>query len=154
MISKVHLLSVRERTADCCRTTYDRYIDNTLGSKRLDEFRRSDINSFLTNCTAIRTKTKSRRKLSRDTLRLIYSTLRKMFAKAVDLEILTVNPAANHGTLFRSSGRVHENHPFETPEEAQTFLQNAEEYSPWYFALNATLLHTALRRTFFSVSAR
>ena len=91
------------RSTDLSKTTVDRYegilrvhIVPEFGSRGLDEVKYRDLRAFVMakskSMVMSRRKDqendKARRKLSRDSLRLIVTTLRRLFAEAVELEYL------------------------------------------------------------------
>jgi len=82
-----------------------RYIVPRLGTIRVCDLRRSDVRDFLLTCQRSGV---SGRRLSRGSLRVIYSALRCMLNAAIDDELVTGNVAAKLGRKFRLQPSAHE----------------------------------------------
>lgn len=86
--------SVKPRSHDGYAQTVALYIGPRLGTRRVVDLRRSDVRDFLTTC---RTAGVRGHQLAKDSVRLIYATLRAMLNAAVDDELVAGNVAAKLG---------------------------------------------------------
>jgi integrase len=122
------------------------HIEPKLGQKPIDELTRGTIKKFIDDLKQATWKDKdgNSKPFARDTVRIIYSTLRKIFVEAVDDKLIVSNPASNLRPRFRELHRVHEINPF-SEEEITQFMEEAIESCPYWFGYFACLFYTGLR---------
>ena len=127
-------------------------------SKRLDEITRDDLKRFLADAIA---KPKRMRKkaaadagaeqleptctLSRNSVRLILSTVRVILAHAMEDGLIQANPAAALGRFAKVAKEQFLPSPL-SPDEARRFLEAAREVVPAYYPLFLMALRAGLRR--------
>jgi integrase len=83
--------------------------------------------------------------LSRNSIRLILSTLRVILSQAVEDGIIAANPAARIGRFVKVDKERFRPSPLGR-EEAESFLKAAREICPAYYTLFLTALRAGLRR--------
>lgn len=154
---RTHLDNVKDSTRESYEGAFRKYIEPVFGKIPLDQIKRQDVKIFLSDLKSITYTVEKGRKrgkkseapvetkhLSKDTIRIIFSTLRKIFNEAVDNEIVTTNPAQRMGRVFSEVESRHEVNPL-TEEEFKVLLEVARTETPHYFALFACLLYAGLR---------
>jgi len=83
--------------------------------------------------------------LSRDTIRLIVTTLGIVYAQAIDDKIVAENPARNLGRFYRQAKRKHEEISPLIEDEFLLFLEKTLEYERKHYPLFLCALHTGMR---------
>lgn len=146
--------SLAATTQESYQGLFEKYIQPAFGSVPINRITRKDVKNFIVNLKAIRYKRGGKKKqsqqpqklypLSKDTVRLIASTLRRMFNEAKDDELIESNPAEKQGKNFRELNSMAEIYPFDE-DESKLFLETAWSETPFYFPLFVCLLHAGLR---------
>jgi integrase len=129
--------SVRESTRDCYEGCYDNHIMAELGNLRLDEITRDRAEEFAASLLG--------KRLSKDTIRLILATLRKILNKAHRTRLIADNPATRLGEFYRQAPTRHKEINPLTEAEVIRFLEAVRQHSPQHFALFLCAIHTGLR---------
>lgn len=127
---------------------FERYIEPEFGHVAMNMIRRDQVKGFIGKLKDLRyTRGKKKPKkhpLSKDSVRIIISTLRRILNEAIDDGILQVNAAVRQGKNFKELSKVNDVSPLEY-DDCIKFLKKANENSSLHFPLFATLLHAGLR---------
>lgn len=136
--------SVRESTRNCYEGCYDNHIKAELGNLRLDEITRERAEEFAASLVA-KQVSEDAKPLSKDTIRLILATLRKILNKAHRAGLIAANPATRLGEFYRQAPTRHKEIQPLTETEVIKFLEAVRQHSPQHFALFLCAIHTGLR---------
>jgi integrase len=129
--------SVRESTRKCYEGSYANHIKSEFGNSCLDEITRERVEEFTSSLV--------NKKLSKDTVRLILATFRKILNKAQGSRLITSNPATRLGEFYRQAPTRHREIEPLTEVEVIKFLEAVRQHSPQHFAIFLTAIHTGLR---------
>jgi integrase len=108
-----------------------------LGHLRLCEIKRYMVLDLITELR--------KKNLSRNSIRLIYATLRVILNNAVDDELISINPALKVGRFVKGKVRAGASITALTREELNIFLNTVREKFPQNYPLFLTFARTGLR---------
>lgn len=109
-----------------------------FSSKRLNEIKRGDIKSLISDLVA--------KGLTRSTVRNALSILRSIFSQAVEEGMFESNPAANLCKLTRTAKTSGVKGVALTPEEVEKLLSTAKRVSPEHYPIFLLAVRAGLRR--------
>ncbi len=115
------------------------YLLPQFGTKPLASIRRDEVKAFLAALA-------SGGKLSRNSMRLILSTLRVILNHAVEDGLLDRNPAEKLGRFTKVDAEQKVKAAAMSRDEADRFLKGAQENFPDFYPLFLTALRAGLRR--------
>ena len=115
------------------------YLLPEFATKRLGAIRRDEVKAFLAALA-------SGGKLSRNSMRLILSTLRVILNHAVEDGLLGRNPAEKLGRFTKVDAEQKVKASAMSREEAERFLEAAQKNFPNFYPLFLTALRAGLRR--------
>jgi len=110
-----------------------------FGGKPLSKITRDDVKEFVSAISETDNH-------SRNTVRLILTTLRAVLSAAVEDNLIESNPASKVGK-FNKRERAESKAQAMTLSEAQAFLSAAVEVCPDYYPLFFTALRSGLRKS-------
>jgi len=114
------------------------YVVPKFGMLQLAAINRSQVKDFLAELSV-------QNELSRNTLRLILSTIRVILNHAVEDEVIEHNPAEKLGKFTRTTKPTHQAEAM-TRDEASEFLTAAREFHGDFFPLFLMALRAGLRK--------
>ena len=85
------------------------------------------------------------KKLSKDTIRLVIATLRRVLNRAKRHSLVTENVAESLGIFYKRAPVRHSEIQPLTAQEVQKFLETALRHSPQHLAIFLCAIHTGLR---------
>ncbi len=129
--------SVRQSTQDCYENGYTRHIKSEFGPIRLNQISRDRVEEFASNLVS--------KGLSKNSIRLILATLRRVLGRAHRQGLVPDNPATRLGEFYRQAPTRHKEIEPLTEPEVIKFLETVRQYSPQHFALFLCAIHTGLR---------
>jgi integrase len=128
---------LRYSTVDSYDRSFRLYILPRLGTARLDEINRSDVEELIAELT--------KQDFAKDSIRIVLAALGVLFNHAKEHKLVQDNPASRMGKHYRQSGKVHEEIQPLTTDEVPGFLQAVVEHSPQHYGLFLCAIHTGLR---------
>jgi integrase len=128
---------LRYSTVNSYDSSFRLYILPGLGSRRLDEITRADVEELIAELT--------KQDFAKDSIRIVLAAFGVLFNHAKEHKLVQDNPAARMGKHYRQSGRVHEEIQPLTTDEVPGFLQAVVEHSPQHYGLFLCAIHTGLR---------
>jgi integrase len=131
-------IECKTSTADGYERVLRQYLRPRFGTKRLEEIKRDDIKTMISDLIA--------RDLSRNTIRNALCVIRGMFNQAIESGLQDTNPAARLGRFTRTAKTADTRGTALTAGEAQTFLGAANDVCEEYYPLFLTALRAGLRR--------
>jgi integrase len=131
-------LVCKASTIDGYESVLRQHLRPRFASKRLNEIKRSDIKSLITDLIA--------KELTRSTVRNALSILRSIFNHAIEEDLFESNPAANLGRFTRSAKTSEVKGVALTPEEVEKLLNTAKRVSPEYYPIFLLAVRGGLRR--------
>ncbi len=131
-------LVCKTSTIDGYESVLRQHLRPSFASKRLNEIKRSDIKSLITDLIA--------KELTRSTVRNALSILRSIFNYAIEEDLFESNPAANLGRFTRSAKTSEVKGVALTPEEVEKLLSAAKLVSPEYYPVFLLAVRGGLRR--------
>src|SRR5262245_51818605 len=139
--------TVKPRTHEGYAQAVRLYIVPALGKRAVADLRRSHVKDFLTTCLE---RGVSARPLARESVRLIYATLRAMLNAALDDEVVVGNVAAKLGLVLhlqrtkKERQAAVEQRVLEHDERCQLF-DAVRRYGPTWYPLLLTYDRAGLR---------
>jgi integrase len=131
-------VELKPSTVDSYSQLLRLYVLPFFGPMQVTAIRRDQVKDFLGEWSA-------KGELSRNTLRLMLCTLRVILNHAVEDKIINHNPAEKLGRFTRTQKPKHQAEAM-TREEAQAFLEAAQESYPQFYALFLMALRAGLRK--------
>jgi len=136
--------SVRGTTGRIYRTAFELHILPVLGSKRLDEITRLDVERLVTHLLNKR-HGKKKRKFTRTTIGIAMRCLTASFNRAIERGFIEKSPTKGASKLFAQAAvRNGEIQPLNA-DEVRLFLRTVLKHSPDYYPLFLCAIHTGLR---------
>jgi integrase len=129
--------ALRYSTLDSYDRNFRIHILPALGTSRLDEINRADVEELIAELT--------KKDLAKDSIRLVLAALGVLFSHAKENKLIQDNPATRMGRHYRQSAKVHEEIQPLTADEVLKFLGIVSQASPEHFALFLCAIHTGLR---------
>jgi len=129
--------AVRASTRNRYETSFRVHILPKLGKKHLNELNREMMEDFISIL--------SRKRLAKDSIRLVLAPLRLLFNRARAAGIIQDNPATGLSEFYKQAPTLHEEIEPLTREEVPLFLQSVSKHSAEPFALFLCAIHTGLR---------
>jgi integrase len=129
--------SVRQSTKGCYVGCYTRYVKPEFGSIRLDRISRDKVEEFASALVS--------KELSKDTIRLILATLRRIMSRAKRHELILENTATALGEFYKQAPVRHSEIQPLTADEVPIFLAAVIQCSPQHYAIFLCAIHTGLR---------
>jgi integrase len=129
--------SVRQSTQGCYENSYTRHIKPKFGSIRLDRINRDQVEEFASDLVS--------KGLSKDSIRLILATLRRILGRAKRHGLILENTATALGEFYKQAPVRHAEIQPLTADEVPIFLAAAIQYSPQHYAIFLCAIHTGLR---------
>jgi integrase len=114
------------------------HIRPAFSSKRLNEIKRGDIKSLISDLVA--------KGLTRSTVRNALSIIRSIFSQAVEDGLFESNPATNLGKFTRTAKTSEVKGVALTLEEVEKLLSTAKRISPEYYPIFLLAVRAGLRR--------
>jgi integrase len=130
-------LNLRRSSIKAYNECLTNHILPLLGHLRLSEIKRYMVIDLIAELR--------RKNLSRNTIRLVYATLRMILNNAVDDELISSNPAVKVGRFVKGKPQAGESIQALTREELNLFLSTIREKFPSYYPLFLTFARTGLR---------
>lgn len=130
-------ISCRPASQKSYKNSFGKHIIPEIGSRQLHE---------LTHGTSRRlARALAEKKLSKDSIRIVFANLSAMLNFAIKDGIITKNVAAMVSDLYKEAPTRHEDIEPLTAEEVPVFLTSAAQWSPQYFCLFLCAIHTGMR---------
>lgn len=129
--------SVRQSTQGCYENSYIRHIKPEFGATGLNRISRDKVEEFASDLVS--------KGLSKDSIRLILATLRRILGRAKRHGIISDNPATALGEFYKQAPVRHAEIQPLTEEEVPKFLASVIQYSPQHYPIFLCALHTGLR---------
>ena len=137
-------VSVRSTSRRIYHTSFDLHILPVLGSKRLDEITRLDIERLVTHLLNKRYG-KKKKKFTRTTIAISMRCLTASVNRAIERGFIEKNPTKGTSKLFaQATVRNGEIQPLNA-DEVRLFLRTVLEHSPEQYPLFLCAIHTGMR---------
>jgi integrase len=131
-------LVCKKSTIDGYESVLRQHLRPKLASKHLDEIKRIDIKSLITDLIA--------KGLTRATVRNALSILRSILNQAIEDGLFESNPAANLGRFTRAARTSEIKGVALTTDEVEKLLGTAKRMSPEYYPIFLLAVRAGLRR--------